>query len=175
MPRNVKSVLLIKFSDVNTIERLLKNVKPNIIQIQKEADGLEIAKILRTQFPDIEIIKTFYNAKDMTREKLYHMIDEYVPYIDAVNLDAEKGGGGKRHDWDITADVSKYVKEKKISFILSGGLDAHNIEEAYYKIKPDMIDIMSGTRLEGRLDKKGPRKIEQIMNVVNRINSYEIQ
>lgn len=176
VPHKVKSVLLIKFSKIDQIVDLIENTKPDIIQIQKEADGVEIAKTLRKLFPDIEIIKTLYNTKEMTLEKLYSSINKYAPYIDAVNLDSGRAGRGEIHDWDISADISRYVKAKKKYFILAGGLNAYNLEEAYHKVKPDMVDIMSSVRLEERLDKKDPKKIEQVMNVINHINnSYEIQ
>lgn len=175
MQSGVKSVLLIKFSDIHQIISMIKNIKPDVIQIQKEANGLEIAKELRILFPDIEIIKTLYTIKNIAREELYDSIDEYAPYVDAINLDSEEGGSGKKHDWNMSTDICQYVKRKKINFILSGGLNAGNLEEAYCRVKPNMMDIMTGVRLEGRLGKKDSQKIKEVMKVINHINNnYEI-
>lgn len=174
IPHDLKSVLLLKYTDMDRIINLIGNTRPDVIQIQKEADGIEIAKTLRALFPNMEIIKTFYTTKEMTRESLCCMVDEYAPYIDAVNQDAAQGGAGKKHDWDMSATICTYVKTKGLSYVLAGGVNAENLEEAYRQVKPDMIDIMSGARQDGKLSAKDSEKIEQIMKVANQINkNYE--
>ncbi len=89
-------------------------------------------------------------------------------------MDSETGGSGKPHDWSISEIVSEYAKTKGLAFVLAGGINASNIQEAYKQVKPDMIDIMSEARLKDCFAKKDHAKIVQIMNIVNKINRHEI-
>jgi phosphoribosylanthranilate isomerase len=78
--------------------------------------------------------------------------------VDAILLDSgnqrlsvkELGGTGRTHDWRI----SKHIREAiDVPLFLAGGLNPTNVREAIDKVKPFGVDVCSGLRTEGRLDR----------------------
>jgi len=88
-------------------------------------------------------------------------IDEAVDAAktaDALLLDSgnptlavkELGGTGRRHDWSLSRRI---VEASSVPVYLAGGLNAANVREAIETVKPYGVDICSGVRTKGRLDR----------------------
>lgn len=86
------------------------------------------------------------------------LIPKYEPHVHAFLLDSgrpsaetpELGGTGRTHDWSVSA---KFVKKSKRPVFLAGGLTADNVGEAIEQVRPFGVDVCSGVRTEGKLDK----------------------
>ena len=78
--------------------------------------------------------------------------------VDMVLLDSgnpalkikELGGTGRTHDWRL----SKIIRERiKVPLFLAGGLNPGNVSEAIMAVQPYGVDLCSGIRTQGRLDR----------------------
>ncbi|MFC8532128.1 phosphoribosylanthranilate isomerase [Nocardia sp. NPDC057227] len=67
---------------------------------------------------------------------------------DAVLLDSRTtdrlGGTGATHDWSISAEIVRTVREIGRPVILAGGLHPGNLAEAIEVVRPDAVDVNSG-------------------------------
>ena len=91
--------------------------------------------------------------------------------VDAILLDSgnpnlkvkELGGTGRQHNWQL----SKKIREEiDIPVFLAGGLNHKNVKEAIETVSPFGIDVCSGLRINGNLDKEKLRLfIEEINNI----------
>lgn len=169
VPSPLVSVLLIKYTDYEKIEKLIDYVRPAAIQIQEDGISPEKVRRLRTHYKDIEIIRTIHISKEDDLEDIRQRISLYVDFVDAILLDSAEGGSGRVHDWKISAVVAGEVKAEGKAVVLAGGLNAGNLREAIETVQPDMVDIMSGARSEkGKINSV---RVEKLSEVVNRINT----
>jgi phosphoribosylanthranilate isomerase len=145
VPSNVESCLLVHLKDIDKILLTIEELKPTMIQIQKQSElsFCNINRIKKT-FPSIKIIKTFYINENIDIQEMINDIKIYIDkkLIDLVLLDSEKGGSGQIHNWDISAHIVKKIKCFPI--LLAGGLNPDNVKDAILKVQPYGIDVMSG-------------------------------
>jgi phosphoribosylanthranilate isomerase len=101
-------------------------------------------------------------------------IDEAVrisPEVDALLLDSGNprgptkylGGTGNVHNWEISRDI---VKNVNIPVFLAGGLNSLNVRMAIETVQPFGVDVCSGVRTAGKLDRS---KLEAFMNAVHMV------
>lgn len=82
----------------------------------------------------------------------------YEPHVHALLLDSgrpgaevpELGGTGRTHDWSVSAEL---VRRSRVPVFLAGGLNASNVGEAIASVRPFGVDLCSGVRTAGRLDR----------------------
>lgn len=85
------------------------------------------------------------------------MIAMYQNDIDAFLLDSgrpsrvEFGGTGRVHDWTVSAE---FARRTDVPVFLAGGLNPDNVAEAIATVRPFGIDVCSGVRSDGRLDRE---------------------
>ncbi len=88
-------------------------------------------------------------------------IDEAIsvaPKVNAILLDSgnpalavkELGGTGRVHNWAVSRQIRERVN---IPVFLAGGLNPDNVREAIDAIGPYGLDLCSGVRTDGRLDR----------------------
>lgn len=78
--------------------------------------------------------------------------------VDALLLDSgnpnlkikELGGTGRIHDWKLSRQIRDY---SKCPVFLAGGLNSTNVKQAIEEVQPFAIDVCSGVRTNGSLDK----------------------
>ncbi|MBA3674290.1 MAG: phosphoribosylanthranilate isomerase, partial [Chitinophagaceae bacterium] len=108
--------------------------------------------------------------------QVIHVIDEgsiedaikVSGYVDAILLDSgnprlaikELGGTGRVHDWKLSRKIKESIK---IPLFLAGGLNAANVRQAIDEVEPYAVDVCSGVRTNGNLDKK---KLDLFFNAV---------
>jgi len=86
------------------------------------------------------------------------LIDQYAPHVHAFLLDSgrpdlaipEYGGTGRTHDWSVSAE---FVRRSPHPVFLAGGLSPGNVGEAMRTVRPFGVDLCSGVRTDGRLDR----------------------
>ena len=132
-----------------------KSVKPDFIQLHGNETPrrcLDIKKGL-----NIPIIK---GMNVINKLNLMKLNTDYEDICDMLLLDAPSkalpGGNGEKFDWDILKDF----KSKK-KWMLAGGLNIENIENAIDITNAPVIDISSG--LEIRKGLKDPKLIKDFI------------
>ncbi|MFI4981635.1 MAG: phosphoribosylanthranilate isomerase, partial [Nevskiales bacterium] len=137
MPPFVTLVGLFVNEDAATVRRVLDNVPLQLLQFHGEEDaaycrqfGLPYIKAARVR-PGLDLLEyaaAFPDARGL-------LLDAYV---------AGYGGEGKSFDWDLIP------RDLPLPLILSGGLDAANVEAALRKLgslgtrRPWAVDVSSG-------------------------------
>ncbi len=77
---------------------------------------------------------------------------------DLVIVDSPGGGTGNTFDWEL-------LKKIKRPYILAGGINAENIEEAVEMLHPYGVDVSSGIETDGYKDKE---KMKAFMALVKK-------
>ncbi|MFT7099390.1 MAG: phosphoribosylanthranilate isomerase, partial [Rickettsiales bacterium] len=135
IPPEIKKVAV--FVDLNDdeISLIIENLKPDFLQIHSK-DFLRILEI-KNNFK-IPIIKAFAikEVEDLDVIGQYEEIADYFLFDAKVK---EIGGSGQSFDWRI---LDKLKTNKK--WLLSGGLNVNNFEEALIQTNARMIDLSSG-------------------------------
>jgi phosphoribosylanthranilate isomerase len=78
--------------------------------------------------------------------------------VDALLLDSgnpnlkikELGGTGRVHNWTLSRQIRD---NSKCPIILAGGLTSVNVRQAIEEVRPFAVDVCSGTRTNGGLDR----------------------
>ncbi len=123
----------------------------DVIQLHGSEDNGFIEK-LRRKLPEKEIWKAF---KIRGIVDLEHAVDSIA---DRMVLDNGYGTGAT-FDWKLLEHIRKVER----SFILAGGMDVSNIEEAVNRFHPFAIDVSSSVETERCKDRD---KIEEVVKTV---------
>lgn len=86
------------------------------------------------------------------------LAESYEAHVHALLLDSgrpnaevpELGGTGRTHDWSVSAAI---VRRSRVPVFLAGGLTSANVGEAITSVRPFGVDLCSGVRTDGRLDR----------------------
>lgn len=109
---------------------------------------------LRRELPGIRLVQVIH----VTGPESVDMACEVAPRVDALLLDSgnttltvkELGGTGRTHDWATSRQIREAVN---VPLFLAGGLSPTNVAEAVRAVEPFGLDICSGVRTDGKLDK----------------------
>lgn len=82
-----------------------------------------------------------------------------APLVDRILLDSgnprlaikELGGTGRTHNWQLSARIRERIDRP---LLLAGGLREDNVAEAIGIVRPFGIDVCSGVRRDGQLDRE---------------------
>jgi phosphoribosylanthranilate isomerase len=153
IPPPVASFLLTCRQDVAAIIDQQKSLRVNTIQL---CDRLEEGahRQLRQSLPGVSLVQVIHvNGPDSLDEAV-----AVAPHVDAVLLDSgnrtaaikELGGTGRVHDWNLSKQIREAVH---VPVFLAGGLNAANVGAAIEQVGPFGVDVCSGVRTDGRLNK----------------------
>jgi len=159
----VKTVLLTSKKSPREIIDQVDRLKTDVVQIVDALDpgGLET---LRRELPSVEIFQVVHVLGALSLKEAHAV----AAVADGVLLDSgnphlavkELGGTGRIHDWS----VSKRIREElEIPVLLAGGLTATNVQSAIAAVGPFGIDVCSGVRTNGLLDRG---KLEAFVHAV---------
>ncbi|MCX7857795.1 MAG: phosphoribosylanthranilate isomerase [Deltaproteobacteria bacterium] len=140
---------------ITTVGVFVEEDEKEILSIMKDT-GLDRAQIYKDLKLDKRIVIRVIRVKD-ERDILDIEGTQYFPLLDSYT--ETYGGEGIRFDWSL-------VKKVKRDFILAGGINLQNIDEAL-QLRPYGIDICSG--IEERPGKKDIKKMEELFK---RIKHY---
>lgn len=134
------------------IEHYLRT-RTDTIQIVDELEGRDYASI-RESLPGVKLVQVLHVAGDESVDEAC----ELAEHVDAILLDSgnprleikELGGTGRRHDWKLSRRI---VETCGKPVFLAGGLNAGNVREAIETVQPFGLDVCSGVRTEGVLDR----------------------
>jgi len=153
VPPPIATFMLTSETSVKAIIKHHERTLTNTIQIvDKLADGTYSE--LKDALPSVKIVQVIH-VIDQESVDLAVSISENV---DALLLDSgnpnlaikQLGGTGRVHDWKLSRKIRD---SSKCPVFLAGGLKPENVRQAIDEVQPFGIDICSGVRTNGELDR----------------------
>ena len=170
VPPGVSSFLLTCRQDAAEIIDQQRRLRVNTIQICDRLPEGSHAE-LREALPGVSLVQVVHVTGPES-------VDEAIavaPHVDAVLLDSgnqslaikELGGTGRTHDWTLSRKIREAID---VPLYLAGGLNPTNVAAAIQEVQPFGIDVCSGLRTNGSLDRQ---KLEAFFDMINRISQDE--
>jgi phosphoribosylanthranilate isomerase len=154
VPPPVATFLLTSETSVEMIIKHHQRTNTNTIQI---VDSLKAGtyKQLKDALPSVKIVQVIHVRDEQSVDEaisISEMVDTIL--LDSGNPDLkikELGGTGKVHNWKL----SRQIRDKsKCPIFLAGGLRPDNVRQAIEEVNPFAVDVCSGVRTNGKLDKQ---------------------
>lgn len=153
VPPGVAAFLLTSRGDATAIAAQVRSAGVGVVQICDCLASGGYADI-RAAIPNVKIVQVVHVTGPQS-------IDEALAAagaVDAILLDSgnpaqaikELGGTGRRHDWSLSRAIRESVP---IPVYLAGGLTPANVREAIDTVAPFGLDVCSGVRTNGVLDR----------------------
>jgi phosphoribosylanthranilate isomerase len=165
VPSGVETFLLTSAPTSAAIIDQVRRLRPSTVQIvDRPEPGCYAA--LRAALPATRIVPVVH----VTGPEVVDEAAAVAPDVDALLLDSgnpsspvkELGGTGRTHDWR----TSRRIREAAgIPLWLAGGLTPENVAEAIETVRPFGVDVCSGVRTNGLLDKE---KLKRFVSEVRR-------
>ena len=153
IPPGVSSFLLTCRQDAASIIDQQRRLRVNTIQL---CDRLPAGthRELRDALPGVSLVQVVH----VTGPEAVEEAIAVAPHVDAVLLDSgnqslairELGGTGRTHDWSLSRRIREAIE---VPLFLAGGLKPHNVAAAIDQVQPFGIDVCSGLRTDGALDR----------------------
>jgi phosphoribosylanthranilate isomerase len=154
IPPGVSSFLLTCLQDAASIIDQQRRLRVNTIQI---CDRLTQGSYhdLREALPGISLVQVVH----VTGPEAVDEAIAVAPHVDAILLDSgnqslaikELGGTGRTHDWTLSRKIREAID---VPLFLAGGLNPSNVAAAIREVQPFGIDVCSGLRTNGHLDRE---------------------
>jgi phosphoribosylanthranilate isomerase len=153
IPPGVSSFLLTCKQDAASIVDQQQRLRVNTIQIcDRLPDGAH--RELREALPGVALVQVVHVTGPESVEEAIAV----GPHVDAVLLDSgnqslaikELGGTGRTHDWSLSRRIREAID---VPLFLAGGLKPQNVAAAIREVQPFGIDVCSGLRTDGALDR----------------------
>jgi phosphoribosylanthranilate isomerase len=164
VPPPIGTFLLTSKQEVGAIIAQHRRCRTNCIQL---CDRLTSGSPgdLKSALPGVSIVQVIH----VTGPESVDEAVEIAPSVDAILLDSgnpslavkELGGTGRSHDWSLSLQIRERVN---IPTFLAGGLNADNVAQAMKAVAPFGLDLCSGVRDDGRLDRE---KLTRFFEAVN--------
>ena len=153
IPPGVSSFLLTCLQDAASIIDQQRRLRVNTIQL---CDRIPAGahRELRRALPGVSLVQVVH----VTGPEAVAEAIAVAPHVDAVLLDSgnqslaikELGGTGRTHDWSLSRKIRETID---VPLFLAGGLKPHNVAAAIKEVQPFGIDVCSGLRTNGALDR----------------------
>ena len=153
IPPPIASFLLTSKQDVESIVEQQRRCRTNCVQL---CDCVTVGSLreLKAALPGVSIIQVVHVTGPESVEEAIAV----ASLVDAILLDSgnpslavkELGGTGRRHEWSLSRKIREQVS---VPIFLAGGLKAENVGEAIGAVQPFGLDLCSGVRTNGSLDR----------------------
>lgn len=153
IPPAVSSFLLTSETTAESILAHYRKVNTTTIQIVDKIPVTDY-KILKKELPNVKLVQVIHVVDESSVQEAIAI----SKHVDAILLDSgnpnlqvkELGGTGRTHNWEL----SKRIRENiEIPLFLAGGINKDNVKKAIEMVQPFGIDLCSGIRTNGELDK----------------------
>ena len=145
LPAPVEAVLVTHVTEVDEIEKLLRQTGITAVQLHSEMTPASVEN-LRTRFPFLKVFKSVHViSSESVRypERFRKVVDGFV--LDTINAATDQvGGTGNVHDWSISREIVTRFADSPM--ILAGGLNSKNVRSAIKLVRPYGVDVNSGTK-----------------------------
>ncbi len=165
VPPPVATFLLTCETSVMEIIKHHYRTNTNTIQIVDSLSDGDYSQ-LKAGLPGVKIVQVIHVIDENSVAEAV----EISGMVDAILLDSgnpklkvrELGGTGRVHNWKL----SRQIREQSLCPVfLAGGLNPENVKQAIDEVQPFAVDVCSGIRTNGNLDKY---KLEKFFkNVLN--------
>ncbi|MEO5802151.1 MAG: phosphoribosylanthranilate isomerase [Verrucomicrobiota bacterium] len=153
VPPTVATFLLTCRQDAESIIQQQRQSRVNTLQLCDRVDE-KCYRELRKNLPGISLVQVVH----VTGPESFDESLRIAPQVDAILLDSgnqnlaikELGGTGRRHDWAISRQICDAVN---VPVFLAGGLNSENVQLAMRAVGSFGLDVCSGVRSNGLLDK----------------------
>jgi phosphoribosylanthranilate isomerase len=160
VPPPIATFLLTSETSADAIVRHHARTLTNTIQLVDELEDGAFDE-LRGRLPYVKLVQVIHVRAESSVDEALQAADR----ADALLLDSgnpslavkELGGTGRVHDWSLSRAI---VEQSRVPVFLAGGLTPDNVREAIERVQPFGIDLCSGVRTNGRLDRM---KLEKFM------------
>jgi phosphoribosylanthranilate isomerase len=167
VPPPIATFMLTSETSVMEIIKHHHRTNTNTIQI---VDALAEGKYneLKAALPAVKIVQVIHVIDEASVEEAIRISS----IVDAILLDSgnpklkvkELGGTGRVHNWQLSREI---CKNALCPVFLAGGLNPENVIQAIDEVHPYAVDVCSGVRTDGKLDRK---KVELFIRNVNSLN-----
>lgn len=106
---------------------------------------------------ELPVLRAF-NVKDMDAFEEMKQRKKIAGYV----FDASEPGSGKTFDWAL---LDRLERDDKL-FLLAGGINENNVQEAMERVRPDGIDVSSSVERENAPG-KDPEKMKKMIRMVH--------
>jgi len=152
--RAQRVVLLVNPGDED-VAQAIEALNPDLIQLHGSETPERVAEIRSM------VKRPVMKALGVAEPSDLQALQPYAGSVDRILLDAKPprkadalpGGNGIAFDWRLLNGL-----DRKVSFMLSGGLDPDNVAEAIRLTRPQAVDVSSG--VESGPGLKDPARIE---------------
>ena len=153
VPPPIATFMLTSLQNADAIIDQQHRCRPNTLQLVDSVAEAELIR-LRHALPGIALVQVIHVGGP---ESIIEAC-AVAPHVDAILLDSgnqkldikELGGTGRTHDWAISREIRERCGKP---VYLAGGLRAENVRIAIDHVQPFGLDICSGVRTAGDLDK----------------------
>ena len=154
IPTGINKFLLTSKEESDSIISQQRRVGADTLQLCNQLSLAQYEE-LRRAIPRVSLVQVLHVLGEETLEEALRI----GPNVDGILLDSgnpnapvkELGGTGRVHNWEIS---KKIVEAVKTPVFLAGGLNANNIRDAIHVVRPFGVDVCSGVRTDGNLDRK---------------------
>jgi len=168
VPPTVSTFLLTSETQPEDIIAHYKKVFTSTIQLVDALEGRDY-QTSRNELPGVKLVQVIHVLDENSVAEAIEISES----VDAILLDSgnpnlnikELGGTGRAHNWQLSRKIREQVK---VPVFLAGGLNSQNVREAIETVQPFGIDICSGVRSNGKLDKG---KLEAFFEVLIKVSS----
>jgi phosphoribosylanthranilate isomerase len=154
VPPSTATFLLTSKEDAEEIIDQQKRLGTNTIQV---VDKLKTGthKQIKDTLPGVKIVQVIHVIDENSVAEAIKVSEN----VDAILLDSgnpnleikELGGTGRIHNWELSREIREKIN---IPVFLAGGLNYTNVREAIETVSPFAVDVCSGVRTNGNLDKE---------------------
>lgn len=172
IPPGVATFLLTSKQDAESIIGQQRRTRANTLQLV-DAVSTETLISLRSALPGISLVQVIHVRGMQSVEEACTV----APYVDGLLLDSGNptltvkvlGGTGRVHDWNLSREI---VETSGKPVFLAGGLKAENVVEAIQAVRPYGVDVCSGLRKDGLLQKE---KLDRFVDALRTLNNDSIE
>jgi phosphoribosylanthranilate isomerase len=154
------TVALVVDPTAEDLTRLMDTVAPDAVQFHGRESPALLADFRSRYGAEIWKAVPVSTADDLAPLAVYLAATDRILFDAKAPKDADRPGGhGRAFDWSVLHGL-----DRELGFMLSGGLDVHNVGDAIRQTRAGAVDVSSG--VETAPGEKSPDLIRAFINAV---------
>jgi phosphoribosylanthranilate isomerase len=172
IPPPIATFLLTSETEPRAVVDHVRRTSVNTVQLVDDEVTDSVYQALRRDCPATRIVQVIHVRSNESVQRA--IVAGKI--VDALLLDSgnpvastkELGGTGRVHDWEMSREI---VARASKPVFLAGGINANNVGEAIRRVKPFGIDLCSGVRVDGKLDRDRLQLLVHAMRAADKSTS----